>query len=216
MNQKGFVNILLTVLVVVLAGTVGYLTLVKKQPQPSTQLTPTPTGTAPTPTPKSETTNSKTYRNDKFGFEFKYPTDFELRADEFSIGVNVTVTNYTVRFPNEGDPSGPLDEANLQLLFSVYSRDSKDGQQLEQYNKSQSAVGVSLGQNTFYKYQVTNTDNNIKASVYYLVSPNNKLFFYIPHRALLGKDWQSNKDFLNYTAQEKAIENILSTFKFIP
>ena len=40
MNQKGFVNLIVIgiVLAVVLAGTVGYLTLIKKSPQP----TPTP------------------------------------------------------------------------------------------------------------------------------------------------------------------------------
>ena len=51
MSQKGFVNILLIVLIVILAGTVGYLTLVNK----SSQLTPIMT-TTPTSTPKSSST----------------------------------------------------------------------------------------------------------------------------------------------------------------
>lgn len=67
MNQKGFVNIVLIVLVVVLAGTLGYVTLVKKsaptkQPQTSnsqnTQETPPPTTNNPPATAKTIDWNS--------------------------------------------------------------------------------------------------------------------------------------------------------------
>jgi len=62
MNQKGYVNIILIVLVVILAGVVGYLTLIKKPTSPATtnQTPPTntptqqtPPITSPEPTPKS-------------------------------------------------------------------------------------------------------------------------------------------------------------------
>ncbi len=42
MNQKGFVNILLIMLVVILTGTVGYLTLVNKSQQPTPTTAPKP------------------------------------------------------------------------------------------------------------------------------------------------------------------------------
>ena len=54
MNQKRFVNILLIVLVVILAGTVGYLTLVNKALQPTPNINPSPTSTPP-----STTTNTQ-------------------------------------------------------------------------------------------------------------------------------------------------------------
>lgn len=69
MNQKGFINILLIVLVVVLAGVAGYFTLsnrsiaptptplVGEQPTPSPSPTPT---TPPKPTPTSTQTTPKT------------------------------------------------------------------------------------------------------------------------------------------------------------
>jgi hypothetical protein len=57
MNQKGFVNVILVVIIVVLAGALGYFTLVKKSPQVTQQTsTPTPTlTTIPTPTAKIST-----------------------------------------------------------------------------------------------------------------------------------------------------------------
>ncbi|MDO8728899.1 MAG: hypothetical protein Q7K26_03285 [bacterium] len=53
-NQKGFANIILVVVIVVLAGVVGYFAFVKKSEPIAQQPTPTPTQTntpAPTPTP---------------------------------------------------------------------------------------------------------------------------------------------------------------------
>lgn len=61
MNQKGYVNIILIVLVVILAGVVGYLTLIKKPtslvatkqtPSTNTPTQQTPPVTSPEPTPK--------------------------------------------------------------------------------------------------------------------------------------------------------------------
>ncbi len=40
-----------------------------------------PIANAPSPTPKNEAANWKTYTNTKYGFEIKYPNDFELYTD---------------------------------------------------------------------------------------------------------------------------------------
>ncbi len=87
MNQKGFANIILIVVIVILVGVVGYFAFVKKsepiaqQPTPTQTQTTTPTKTpvSPTPTPKNETANWEAYRNTKYRFESKYPP--ELLAD---------------------------------------------------------------------------------------------------------------------------------------
>lgn len=88
MNQKGFANIVLIVLVIVVAGVVGYFALHKSPtavtPSTYTQQTTTTNPTPPasssiiknvSPQPQSltETTTWKTYRSDKYRFEFKYP-----------------------------------------------------------------------------------------------------------------------------------------------
>jgi len=65
-NQKGFANIILVVVIVILAGAVGYFAFVKKsepvaqQPTPTstqtnTPVLPTPTHSSPTPQPNTET-----------------------------------------------------------------------------------------------------------------------------------------------------------------
>ena len=66
MNKKGYINIILAVLIVVLVGTVGYLTFVKK-PEPII------------PTPKDETSSWKTYKSEDFNYELRYPSTWFLK-----------------------------------------------------------------------------------------------------------------------------------------
>ena len=91
MNQKGFSNIVLIVLIViVLAGVVGYMALVKKsapteqsnnvqnvQPTP-----PTTTNNLPPPPVAKETSGLKTYSDNSLGFTFQYPNDYTVTEKE--------------------------------------------------------------------------------------------------------------------------------------
>lgn len=58
-NQKGFVNIILVVVIIVLVGAVGYFAFVKKS-EPVTQQTPKTTNPALTPSPTSTPTQTPT------------------------------------------------------------------------------------------------------------------------------------------------------------
>ena len=79
-QQKGFVNIILVVVVVaILAGAVGYFTFVKKSEPVAQQPTPTQTSNptkTPTPNPKDETADWKIYTNAQYGFEFWHPSNW--------------------------------------------------------------------------------------------------------------------------------------------
>ncbi|MBI2034050.1 MAG: hypothetical protein HYT13_03065 [Candidatus Liptonbacteria bacterium] len=84
MNQKGFANIILVLVIIVLVGTIGYFALIKG-PTPTVQQTSTPTKvpvtqqpTPVTPTPSNETTNWKIYRNEEYSFEMKYPSNWNV------------------------------------------------------------------------------------------------------------------------------------------
>ncbi|MDO8592317.1 MAG: hypothetical protein Q7R92_00920 [bacterium] len=82
MNQKGFANIVLVVVIVILVGAVGYFVVVKKLgPIAGQTPTPTPTQTkTTTPTPKDETANWKTYTNAQYGLEVKYPSNWTSKG----------------------------------------------------------------------------------------------------------------------------------------
>lgn len=89
MNQKGFTNIILAVVIVILVGVVGYFAFMKKSEPVAQQPTPTPTQTnsptktpvSPTPTPKDETATWKTYSNAGLSFSINYPNNFQLKED---------------------------------------------------------------------------------------------------------------------------------------
>lgn len=84
MNRKGFANIILVVIVIILVGAVGYFAFVKK-PEPVVQQSPTPTPTQTqkfvslTPT-SDKTVNWKTYADSNLKYSFEYPpTSCELQ-----------------------------------------------------------------------------------------------------------------------------------------
>ncbi|PJB83519.1 MAG: hypothetical protein CO088_01275 [Candidatus Yonathbacteria bacterium CG_4_9_14_0_8_um_filter_46_47] len=118
MNQKGFANIILVVVIVILVGAIGYFVFIKKSEPIAQQSTSTPTQTKTplpptstptktpaysTPAPKDETANWKSYRNDQYGFELKYPEDWRTAQcgidcqgfgpqsvrEDIAVGINV-------------------------------------------------------------------------------------------------------------------------------
>ncbi len=82
MNQKGFANIILVVVIVVLVGVVGYFAFVKKSGPIAQQPTPTQTTTstktpAPTPTPTPVISMTQNYKGT--GFSVSYPKSWVIQ-----------------------------------------------------------------------------------------------------------------------------------------
>ncbi|MFA4872759.1 MAG: hypothetical protein WC659_02380 [Patescibacteria group bacterium] len=89
-NQKGFINnILVVVIIVLVVGVAGYFAIIKKpepitqQPVPTLTQTTAPTNTlvVPTPTTIDETANWTIYNNPGLNFSINYPNDFQLTED---------------------------------------------------------------------------------------------------------------------------------------
>ena len=91
MNQKGFANIVLVVLVVVLISAIGYFIFIKKSVPSTSQQT-------------SDNTVYKTYVNTPYGFEFKYPQDWILDVDnkDFSLYLHDTNESNSILFMEAG------------------------------------------------------------------------------------------------------------------
>ncbi len=81
MNQKGFVNIILIAVVIILAGVMGYYIFTQKFGYPNT-LYPS-SNTQQTPPTKDKTADWRIYTNNKYGFQISYPPDvYTLRGDQ--------------------------------------------------------------------------------------------------------------------------------------
>lgn len=123
-NKKGFVNIALVVLIlVILVGSVGYFVFVKRSEPITEQLTLSPvqsmtsTKTAVSLSPAStsdKTANWETYTNTTLGFSIKYPTDWtvdSLRSNREKSGSDVV---FDIGIP-ESHEGVRVDVSNLTL-----------------------------------------------------------------------------------------------------
>lgn len=135
-KQRGFVPILIVILIAILAG--GYFVYSNSQtktstptPQPSPSLSdvsPAPTGAAETAsTEQSRSANWKTYTNTKYGFTIKYPTNLEA-DDEKAAPPSVLFQ------PPQNEPGAPgLPNLYVSVMSNppnpnelVYNRFSKE------------------------------------------------------------------------------------------
>ena len=137
-NQKGFANIILVIVIVVLVGAVGYFSFVKKSEPIAQQPTPTPTQTntptknpTPTQTPKDEIASWKTYGNDQYGFEFKYPANYVVTKtpggnNEF---VTFSVDHFqVVVYPSDLSLDAFVKDQAQSYLLSNYQKNKFSGQ----------------------------------------------------------------------------------------
>ena len=79
-NQKGFANIIVIVVVIAIVAVGGYFVFVKKSEPVAQQPTPSPVSPMPTPTTVQCTDYSIVKVNDEQSFIYTYKNDSELRA----------------------------------------------------------------------------------------------------------------------------------------
>ncbi|TSC72959.1 MAG: hypothetical protein G01um101470_236 [Parcubacteria group bacterium Gr01-1014_70] len=87
MNQKGFANIVLIVLVVLLAGALGYVTFVKKSSEQPSQSQVTP----PTVTPPSKPSISIIFPNGGENFETEKPYTIKWGSSNLSPSTKIRI-----------------------------------------------------------------------------------------------------------------------------
>src|SRR3989338_9531065 len=94
MNQKGFVNIALIILVVIIAEMAGYFALHKTPSTPASQGVDQIQNPTQTKVTKSEIKNWKTYRNEELNFEVRYPDEYKISVQNGKdLGINYSSKN---------------------------------------------------------------------------------------------------------------------------
>lgn len=121
-TKKGFVNIILVVLVVILAGAAGYFAFVKKQTSPTKtkqqklNTQPTTQQMIPAPTSSilssSETAGWDTYANERYNFSISYPQNWQKTEEKFTPFLRFGL------FPR--DPATEQKMPSNMVLFFIY------------------------------------------------------------------------------------------------
>lgn len=200
MNQKGFSNIILAIVIVIFLGVFGYFAFIKKfepipqQPTSTTTQTKTPT---PTTTPKDETANWKVYRNDTYGFELKYPDNWEVDENS-ALGGGILEkgeTQFTFTSPDFSLDTG------LAFVFSVRPTTFKNNQEFllwrkntDESNPNTKGKWITKEINFFNIGQVVEWDTQTNKTLYSVKVPYLYEF----------SDYRTNLE----------LSKIMSTFKF--
>lgn len=178
-NQKGFANTILVVVIIILAGIGGYYFL--KKPA-KVVVSPTPTAT-PTVT-VNPTANWKTYTNNQYGYEFKYPNNYSVSTTGStniaslvsSPYVSIEVRNYqilnltggkpiavggiaAIKFPAGGNRDGgveyQIDVPSKKLTILFNGRNSSSHDYISEYDKILSTFKFTSPINGWKTYQNT-------------------------------------------------------------
>lgn len=165
MNQKGFANIVLIVLVVILAGAVGYLTLVKKSSTPTSETQPTNNSPTQQTPPASTTQTSPPLSNaNKPGWKIYSGAGFEVQYPENTFAV--------VQVTKQLPPDYKSNYAGAKLISSA--RISKLGKQECSYGesgltsvcKAEMEGGIEFVQvNTSAQSLTSSLDSSLKTTV---------------------------------------------------
>ncbi|MBU4338530.1 hypothetical protein KKB43_04205 [Patescibacteria group bacterium] len=198
MNQKGISSILIILIIVgvlVGGGLVWYY-------QKTLQIISKP---APQVTPVDETANWKTYRNDEYGFEVKYPTAWEISSDKSGVTIS----------PNTPTTMSLKERQNLSELwpsFSIGFTDNKNNLSLNDFFKKEILPNLRL--DIDHKVQQVKIGNN-DAIVFVELGMIESKEYIMAQNSKFVEIFFANEEVIPNTPVVPIFNQILSTFKFI-
>lgn len=148
--------------------------------------------------PKDQTANWKTYRNEEYGFEIKYPKDANIRESNALLTVNLPFTSRT----NLREKTFSMWVEPKTSQFCINARDSA-------YNP----VIITIGGVEFLKGIDTTggTETTARTLYYSTIKEDN---CYIPIFSLAADKYTSLPSF-NLNQESEIFNQMLSTFKFL-
>jgi hypothetical protein len=201
MRQKGSILLLIPVVVILILSGIGWF-LIKNN-----QIT-----ILPSPSAAGETTaNWKTYRNEKYGFEFKYPNQYLIKESPEIITLDDGSNDNTITAKKPITIEKleiPQSETYKEFLIknTILNASGKNPSSFDNFSEQR------IGQNTFY-YIETGRFEGVLSSTYYLVKGTFIYKFGVV--SYIGAKWQDpnfkETDDIHY----QNLNQILSTFKFI-
>ena len=190
-NQEGFANLVLVGAVVILVAVGAYFTLSKKSGpivEPQIPIKNTQTST-------DKTANWKTYTNNEYGFEFKYPDTLQITEESDQ-------RNFDLR------PEDPNNE--LFNWFSLHLADKRD-RQIFNFSVSINHPGLGFGgTETVSKTTVTIDGVNANKEIFQEIGgeyKGEKMVLYTFNKS-------GNGYMVLGTGTYELADTILSTFKF--
>ncbi|MDO8570373.1 MAG: PsbP-related protein [Candidatus Daviesbacteria bacterium] len=196
MKQKGLAPLLVIVLVAVIA--VGGYLLYQKQTKPVSQLV-----VQPTPISAEESTDWKTYTNEKYNYQFDYPTnwyiqtlgDSEVYLSDQKLDIKNGMDSPSLQYDLIDISYIPANQIDMQVTAPVGTQ-----QKLSQFLYIQKISDLKIGERPGAKINFVDQQNNNKnqsQTAYWIGLDDGKLQISATSSAKL-----------------KMIDQILSTFRF--